>query len=90
MPGCHILINYISFSGFAGDSIIKVLQGQRIGTLFHQNAHLLAPSQDISAREMAVAARESSRRLQVFYFLPANFLLFAFPSSRHQSTFIAW
>ncbi|RXH94506.1 hypothetical protein DVH24_024190 [Malus domestica] len=52
-------------SGFAAGNIFKVLQGQRIGTLFHQDAHLWAPVKEIDARGMAVAARESSRRLQI-------------------------
>ncbi|KAB1217815.1 Delta-1-pyrroline-5-carboxylate synthase [Morella rubra] len=51
-------------SGYAAENIIKVLQGERIGTLFHQNAHLWAPVKEVDAREMAVAARESSRKLQ--------------------------
>ncbi|GLT75466.1 hypothetical protein SLA2020_471890 [Shorea laevis] len=51
-------------SGFAAENIIKVLQGKRIGTLFHQDAHLWEPLKDVGAREMAVAARESSRQLQ--------------------------
>ncbi|KAG1337821.1 delta-1-pyrroline-5-carboxylate synthase 1 [Cocos nucifera] len=51
-------------SGFATDSIVKVLQGQRIGTLFHQDAHLWALPNEVGAREMAVSARECSRRLQ--------------------------
>ncbi|KAF8395170.1 hypothetical protein HHK36_019111 [Tetracentron sinense] len=51
-------------SGYATDNIIKVLKGERIGTLFHQDAHLWAPLRKVSAREMAVAARECSRRLQ--------------------------
>ncbi|CAN6710193.1 unnamed protein product [Malus baccata var. baccata] len=51
-------------SGFAAGNISKVLQGQRIGTLFHQDAHLWTPVKEIDARGMAVAARESSRRLQ--------------------------
>ncbi|GAB2299725.1 Delta-1-pyrroline-5-carboxylate synthase [Dionaea muscipula] len=51
-------------SGFVADNIIKVLQGQRIGTLFHENAHLWDSTKEVSGREMAVAARESSRRLQ--------------------------
>ncbi|XP_022765098.1 delta-1-pyrroline-5-carboxylate synthase-like isoform X2 [Durio zibethinus] len=51
-------------SGFAAENIIKVLQGQRIGTLFHQDAHLWEPTKEVGSREMAVAARESSRRLQ--------------------------
>lgn len=51
-------------SGYATSNIIKVLQGERVGTLFHQAAHLWAPVKEIGGREMAVAARESSRRLQ--------------------------
>ncbi|XP_030534427.1 delta-1-pyrroline-5-carboxylate synthase isoform X1 [Rhodamnia argentea] len=51
-------------SGYAPENILKVLQGEDIGTLFHEDAHLWVQSQDISAREMAVAARESSRNLQ--------------------------
>ncbi|TQD76596.1 hypothetical protein C1H46_037890 [Malus baccata] len=51
-------------SGFAAGNISKVLQGQRIGTLFHQDAHLWTRVKEIDARGMAVAARESSRRLQ--------------------------
>nr|XP_043629817.1 delta-1-pyrroline-5-carboxylate synthase isoform X2 [Erigeron canadensis] len=51
-------------SGFAGDNIVRVLRGQRIGTLFHREAHTWVPSQELNAREMAVAARESSRLLQ--------------------------
>ncbi|XWS65936.1 hypothetical protein CRYUN_Cryun05aG0156700 [Craigia yunnanensis] len=51
-------------SGYAAENIIKVLQGQQIGTLFHQDAHLWEPVKEVGACEMAVAARESSRRLQ--------------------------
>ncbi|XP_057971031.1 delta-1-pyrroline-5-carboxylate synthase-like [Malania oleifera] len=51
-------------SGYATDNIIRVLQGERIGTLFHKDAHSWSPLKEASAREMAVAARESSRRLQ--------------------------
>ncbi|KHG12117.1 Delta-1-pyrroline-5-carboxylate synthase [Gossypium arboreum] len=51
-------------SGSAPENIIRVLQGQRIGTLFHQDAHLWEPTKEVGAREMAVAARDSSRRLQ--------------------------
>ncbi|GKA39053.1 delta-1-pyrroline-5-carboxylate synthase-like protein, partial [Tanacetum coccineum] len=50
--------------GFAGDNIIKVLRGQHIGTLFHREAHTFIPNGELNAREMAVAARESSRLLQ--------------------------
>lgn len=51
-------------SGYAPENIIKVLQGECLGTLFHQDAHLWATVKECSSREMAVAARESSRRLQ--------------------------
>lgn len=57
------------YSGFAVDNIIKVLHGKRIGTLFHQDANELDPATDASACEMAEAARECSRRLQVSSFL---------------------
>ncbi|GKU92004.1 hypothetical protein SLEP1_g5792 [Rubroshorea leprosula] len=50
--------------GRGAENIIKVLQGKRIGTLFHQDAHLWESLKDVGAREMAVAARESSRQLQ--------------------------
>ncbi|CAH9062284.1 unnamed protein product [Cuscuta europaea] len=51
-------------SGFADANIIKVLRGERIGTLFHHDANKLDPALDVGAREMAIAARECSRRLQ--------------------------
>ncbi|XP_059456799.1 delta-1-pyrroline-5-carboxylate synthase isoform X1 [Corylus avellana] len=51
-------------SGYAAENIIKVLQGECIGTLFHHDAHLWAAVREVGAREMAIAARESSRRLQ--------------------------
>ncbi|KAM0873422.1 hypothetical protein ACQ4PT_038057 [Festuca glaucescens] len=51
-------------SGCASQSIVKVLQGEKIGTLFHKNASLWEPSKDASVREMAVSARDCSRRLQ--------------------------
>ncbi|XP_031273980.1 delta-1-pyrroline-5-carboxylate synthase-like [Pistacia vera] len=51
-------------SGFSAENIIKVLQGEAIGTLFHQDAHLLVGDNEVGAREMAVAARDCSRRLQ--------------------------
>lgn len=51
-------------SGFAQDNIIKVLEGKRVGTLFHRDAHLWVSVKQAGAREMAVAARESSRRIQ--------------------------
>ncbi|KAK1270327.1 hypothetical protein QJS04_geneDACA007716 [Acorus gramineus] len=51
-------------NGIASDSVLKVLQGERVGTLFHQDAKLWAPLKEVGAREMAVAARDCSRRLQ--------------------------
>ncbi|XP_075485364.1 delta-1-pyrroline-5-carboxylate synthase [Primulina tabacum] len=60
----HAGIPVVITSGFAADSIISVLNGKRIGTLFHRDAHKWVPQGDIGAREMAVSARESSRRLQ--------------------------
>ncbi|OMO97279.1 Gamma-glutamyl phosphate reductase GPR [Corchorus olitorius] len=51
-------------SGYGTDNVIKVLQGKRVGTLFHQDAHLWTKVKEVGAREMAVAARECSRRLQ--------------------------
>ncbi|XAR66236.1 Glutamate-5-semialdehyde dehydrogenase [Bertholletia excelsa] len=51
-------------SGFAANNIIKVLQGKQVGTLFHRDAQKWDPLGEIGARQMAVAARESSRQLQ--------------------------
>ncbi|KAH6805657.1 delta1-pyrroline-5-carboxylate synthase 1 [Perilla frutescens var. frutescens] len=51
-------------SGFVAGNILKVLGGKRVGTLFHRDANKWAPVGEVGAREMAVAARESSRRLQ--------------------------
>ncbi|KAK7305789.1 hypothetical protein VNO77_43701 [Canavalia gladiata] len=52
-----------AYFGYAAENIIKVLQGQRIGTLFHKDAHRWEPVKEVDAREMAVAARDCSRRL---------------------------
>ncbi|RLN04279.1 hypothetical protein C2845_PM13G13340 [Panicum miliaceum] len=51
-------------SGFATDSIIKILKGEKIGTLFHNEANSWECSKEATAREMAVAARDCSRCLQ--------------------------
>eukprot|EP01018_Ginkgo_biloba_P034535 Gb_39696 [translate_table: standard] len=51
-------------SGYTADGILGVLRGERVGTLFHRDAHLWLPVKDISARKMAVAARDASRHLQ--------------------------
>ncbi|KAH0889780.1 LOW QUALITY PROTEIN: hypothetical protein HID58_052209 [Brassica napus] len=57
-------IPVIITSGFSTENIDKVLRGLRVGTLFHQDACQWAPVTDSTARDMAVAARESSRKLQ--------------------------
>ncbi|KEH29009.1 putative glutamate-5-semialdehyde dehydrogenase, Glutamate 5-kinase [Medicago truncatula] len=60
----HAGIPVIITSGYATDNIIRVLQGEKIGTVFHRDAHLWKNIKEESAHEMAVAARNSSRRLQ--------------------------
>ncbi|XP_057459163.1 delta-1-pyrroline-5-carboxylate synthase-like isoform X3 [Lotus japonicus] len=60
----HAGIPVIITSGYATDNIIRVLQGERIGTVFHKDAHLWTNIKEVSAHEMAVAARDGSRRLQ--------------------------
>ncbi|CAK8541731.1 unnamed protein product [Lathyrus sativus] len=52
-------------SGYTNDNIMRVLQGERIGTVFHKDAHVWASIKEVTAHEMAVAARESSRKLQI-------------------------
>ncbi|BAT97175.1 hypothetical protein VIGAN_09054500 [Vigna angularis var. angularis] len=61
----HAGIPVIITSGYATNNIIRVLQGERIGTVFHKDAHLWSNIKEESAREMAVSARVSSRRLQI-------------------------
>ncbi|KAI3694479.1 hypothetical protein L1987_77444 [Smallanthus sonchifolius] len=51
-------------SGYAPNNIIKVLNGERVGTLFHKDAHMWIPVTEIGPHEMAVSAREASRKLQ--------------------------
>ncbi|KAI3458649.1 hypothetical protein Pfo_015312 [Paulownia fortunei] len=62
-------------SGFAAGNIIKVLNGKRIGTLFHRDANKWVPQGEVGARDMAVAARESSRRLQAMSSLERSKIL---------------
>ncbi|XP_009588945.1 delta-1-pyrroline-5-carboxylate synthase [Nicotiana tabacum] len=64
MYAAYAGIPVVITSGFAVDNIIKVLHGECIGTLFHRDANKWASTGEIGAREMAVAARECSRRLQ--------------------------
>ncbi|KAJ3668920.1 hypothetical protein LUZ60_010870 [Juncus effusus] len=52
-------------SGFVTDSIVKVLEGQKVGTLFHQDASKWASfTEQATIKDMALSARDSSRRLQ--------------------------
>lgn len=54
-------------SGFTGDNILKVLQGKKVGTLFPTKSMLkdiVVSFKEISPRDMAVSARDCSRRLQ--------------------------
>jgi delta-1-pyrroline-5-carboxylate synthetase len=60
----HQKVPVVIASGFAPESIIKVLKGEKIGTLFHNAANSWEYSKEATAREMAVAARDCSRRLQ--------------------------
>lgn len=43
------------------------MHGEKIGTLFHKDAHLWVLPKQAGARQMAVSARECSRRLQVLF-----------------------
>ncbi|KAJ4798211.1 Delta-1-pyrroline-5-carboxylate synthase [Rhynchospora pubera] len=54
-------------SGFTRDNILKVLEGKKVGTLFPTKGMLkeiVASTREISPRDMAVSARDCSRRLQ--------------------------
>ncbi|CAA6656782.1 unnamed protein product [Spirodela intermedia] len=44
--------------------VISSTQGRKVGTLFHQHAEKLVSLKEIGARDMAVSARECSRRFQ--------------------------
>lgn len=54
-------------SGCTADGLQRVMRGEHIGTLFHKDAHLWVNLKETGARDMAVAARDASRRLQVFF-----------------------
>ncbi|XP_047325777.1 delta-1-pyrroline-5-carboxylate synthase-like [Impatiens glandulifera] len=60
----HAGIPVVITSGFAPGNIIEVLKGKCIGTLFHKDAHTWSSSVEVGARQMAIAARDSSRKLQ--------------------------
>ncbi|KAL2614225.1 hypothetical protein R1flu_025917 [Riccia fluitans] len=51
-------------SGFDPQSLQRVLSGEKIGTLFHKDAKQWVALKGTGARDMAVAARNASRRLQ--------------------------
>jgi delta-1-pyrroline-5-carboxylate synthetase len=51
-------------SGYAPESLQRVVHGDHIGTLFHKDAHLWVDMKETGARDMAVSARDASRRLQ--------------------------
>lgn len=51
-------------SGFTADGLLRAMNGERIGTLFHKDAHLWVSEKEASTRQMAVAARDASRKLQ--------------------------
>ncbi|KAK9154370.1 hypothetical protein Sjap_001850 [Stephania japonica] len=72
-------------SGYATDNIIKVLEGECVGTLFHQDAHLWTTVKDVAARDMAVAARECSRRLQALSSQDRRNILFAIADALEQN-----
>ncbi|OWM87463.1 delta-1-pyrroline-5-carboxylate synthase-like [Punica granatum] len=69
-------IPVIITSGYVAGNVIKVIDGERIGTLFHRDAHLWASFTEVGARDMAVSARESSRRLQAISSDDRNKILF--------------
>ncbi|KAJ7534807.1 hypothetical protein O6H91_12G004300 [Diphasiastrum complanatum] len=58
-------IPVIITSGYATDGLKRVLRGERRGTLFHKDAPQLKSTKETSACQMAVAARNASRCLQV-------------------------
>lgn len=51
-------------SGYATDGLRRVIQGDRVGSLFHRDAKQWVSVSETGARVMAVAARNASRRLQ--------------------------
>ncbi|CAI5507168.1 unnamed protein product, partial [Closterium sp. Naga37s-1] len=53
-------------SGLSSDALLRVLAGEMVGTLFHKDSHLWAVSKSVKSagRDMAVAARDASRKLQ--------------------------
>eukprot|EP00850_Spirogloea_muscicola_P008009 SM000042S15276 [mRNA] locus=s42:42441:48707:+ [translate_table: standard] len=51
-------------SGYAADAVLRVMRGEHVGTLFHRDAAKWAALKEGRARDMAVAARNASRKLQ--------------------------
>ena len=56
-------IPVVIINGYATGSILRALNGERIGTLFHRDAYKWVQVKEVGAREMPIATRESSRRL---------------------------
>ncbi|KAJ4768595.1 Delta-1-pyrroline-5-carboxylate synthase [Rhynchospora pubera] len=64
---CATQVPVVITSGFTRDSILKVLQGKKVGTLFPTKRmmnEIVVSTKDINPRDMAVSARDCSRRLQ--------------------------
>ena len=61
----QLTLSSLEGSGCANNSLQRVMRGDHIGTLFHKDAHLWVDMKETGARDMAVAARDGSRRLQV-------------------------
>lgn len=59
----HAGVRVIITSGYTTDGILRAFRGERIGTLFHRDAHLWLLVKDINARQMEVATRNASRNL---------------------------
>nr|AUF72249.1 aldehyde dehydrogenase 18B1 [Syntrichia caninervis] len=59
-----LTLSSLEGSGCANNSLQRVMRGDHIGTLFHKDAHLWVDMKETGARDMAVAARDGSRRLQ--------------------------
>ena len=51
----------VIINGYATGSILRALNGERIGTLFHRDAYKWVQVKKVGACEMAIVARESSK-----------------------------
>ena len=57
----------VIINGYATGSILRALNGERIGTLFHRDAYKWVQVKEVGEHEVAIAAGESSRRLQAMF-----------------------